>query len=270
MSDIKFFDIKNKTIGLSQKLPPKTLKTFVEKNLEEIFGLRLIASDYLINEGSNDIIETLCLDENNTISIIEYRSGKFGKIINKGLVFVDYIKTNKSVFKMLINDKLGSDIVQAVNYNPRLIIIGDDFNRYDNHAIQKMNISIELIKYQMFDKTHIVFEKNYHSMQIDHQMFTFNFEGKKHLALYKLINDFVLSLGDEVVETGISNVICYRKIKSFAYVEFKENVELTLFFKTKVARSTQMGNMYIKQYTIKTENDFLKIQDEIELSYDQN
>ena len=270
MSDIKFYDLKEKTIGTNHKLQEKQIKDMIEKALYPLLGLRLLASDFVLDSRSNDKIETLAIDENYQLVIIEYRIGKFGKIINKGLVFVDYIKQNLSIFKMLVNDKFGVDVGQAVSYEPRLIIIGDDFNRYDNHAIKQMNTMIELIKFQVFDKKYLILEKNYQSMEIDHNLFNYQWKNQNEKEIYKTMNRFLLSLGDEVVEFGRDNYLMYRKIKTFMFVAFLDTIEITLIFKSKVARSQPRGEEFIKTYQIKTEKDFLKICDEIEMSYDQN
>lgn len=259
MSDLKLVNLRNNNLLSNQKLSVTKLQELVEAKAEEVFGLRIIASKYVINNNANEIIETLALDENYVLVIIEYRSGKFSKLINKGLVYVDYIKGNISKFKMLVNDKLGLEEGKRVKFNPRLIIIGDDFNKYDEYAIKQMNIDIDLIKYQMFDKAYLLFEKNYQSLTVNHQLFTFKFPNRESHSLYRLISDFTLSLGDEVVETGIDEFLSYRKIKNFMYLSFNNGLEVSL----------RVNDKY-KMYMIKNERDFNKIQGLIEQAYDEN
>ncbi len=258
MSDIRILNINKEKLLKSQKLTTKEVREYIEKNANELLGLTLLASNYLLKQGTNDIIETFAIDETYRLVIIEYRSGKFGKIINKGLVYIDYIKENLSQIKMLISDKLGSDKVSNINYNPRLIVIGDDFNRYDEHSIKSLPVQVDLIKYQMYDNQYFVLEKNYCSKVIDHDDFTYKLKNRDQLALYKLINDFMLSLGDEVTEYGYKNVLCYRKINYFAYVIFNEEIEIQLNIKNKP-----------KLITIKNEKDFQKASEYIEKAYDE-
>lgn len=258
MSDIRIVNINKEKALVSQKLSTSELKLIIEKNATELLGLNIVASNYLLQKGTNDIIETLAIDEINRLVVIEYRSGKFGKIINKGLVYIDYIKENLSQIKMLIKDKLGSDDVNKINYNPRLIVIGDDFNKYDEHSIKTLPVQVDLIKYQIFDKTYMVLEKNYGSKTIDLDNFTYKFRNANELAMYKQINDYMLSLGDEVTEYGYQNVLCYRKINYFAFVIFNEEITIQLFLRGKS-----------KLITIKTEKDFQKACDYIEKAYDE-
>lgn len=260
MSDLKLINLRTNNLLSNQKLSLTKLQELVEAKAEEVFGLRVIASNYMINSNNNEYIETLAIDENYNIVIIEYRNGKFSKVINKSIVFVDYIKNNISQFKILINDKLGLSEGKQVKFNPRIIIIGDDFNKYDEVAIKQISkIAIDLIKYQMFDKTHLLFEKNYQSITVNHQQFTYEFANREYYSLYRLINDFTLSLGDEVVETGIDDYINYRRIKNFMYVTFINGVEISL----------KLHNKY-KVYMVKNERDFNKLQGLIEQAYDEN
>ena len=76
---------------------------------------------------------------------------------------MDYIKENKGKIKTLLREYLDSEIVNNIILNPRLISLGDDFNKYDEYAIKKMPYDVDLIKYQIFDKDLIILEKNYHN-----------------------------------------------------------------------------------------------------------
>jgi hypothetical protein len=68
----------------------------------------------------------------------------------------------------------------------------------------------------------------------------------------------VLSLGDEVIEVGFNNYLYYRKIKTFMYLTFEEEVHCRLLI-----------NGEYKSYLVKSEKDFEKLKDKIEKAYDQ-
>lgn len=258
MSDIRIVNLKKQKTLKSQKLSRKELQKVVEFNALNLLGLRIIDFDYPLDNKDNEVIETLAIDETYTITIIEYRSGKFGKLINKGLHHVDYIKENISEVKILIKDKLGENLVNQINYNPRLVIIGDDFNKYDEHAIKALPIQVDLIKYQLFDNSYFVLEKNYVSKSIDHSQFTHRFSEKHELELYKSLRDFILSLGDEVIEYGLNQTLCYRKINYFAFITFSDNTIVNLNINNKT-----------KDIIIKTQKDFEKACKYIEQAYDE-
>lgn len=258
MSDIRIVNLKKQKQLSSQKLSKKELQRIVEFNASNLLGLKIIDFDYPVENGDNDVIETLAIDETFTLTLIEYRNGKFGKLINKGLHHIDYIKENISEVKILIKDKLGDDLVNQINYNPRLIIIGDDFNKYDEHAIKSLPLQVDLIKYQLFDNSYFVLEKNYVSKVVDHTNFTHKFSSKDELELYKELRDFILSLGDEVIEFGLNQTLCYRKINYFAYITFGDSIIINLVINNKN-----------KDITVKSSKDLDKAFRYLEEAYDK-
>ena len=258
MADLKLFNLKTEKPINSKNYTSSEVQAIIETNCDELLGIKVIASNYLIKKGNNEIISTLGIDENYTLVIIEYRNNRFGKLINKGLVQIDYIKENISEFKILIGKK-NKDIVPMINYNPRLIIIGNDFVKYDEHAIQQLNSQIDLIRYIGYSNSLFLIEKHYQSKSVDHSLWKYRFSDRNEEKLYIAINDYLLSLGDEVIEVGYNNYLYYRKIKTFMYITFEEEIHCRLL----------ISGEY-KSYPVKSEKDFDKLKDKIEKAYDQN
>jgi len=63
----------------------KELQSFVENNLEPLFGVRFLASEFTTSQQHGGRIDSLGLDENNSPVIIEYKWGEKDNIINQGL-----------------------------------------------------------------------------------------------------------------------------------------------------------------------------------------
>lgn len=255
MSDIKLFDLEKNM--LIKKTTIFDVKEIIEKHLKNVFHISLVAKDYVIDESSNDVISYIGLDENMQIVIIEYRYGKFGSLTNKGLFYIDYIKEHISRFKMLFNE-YQKGMADSVNYKARLLVLCDDANRYDHYAIKQLPYMIELIQLHIFEGK-IAFEKVYQSMQIDHSALSVNLKTKPYYELYKQISTYLLSLGDEVVETGCGGFLIYRKINTFAYILLSSHLTLKLL----------VGDDY-KTYEINTIDDFDSITDEVCRSYDEH
>ena len=254
MSDIKLFDLKNKKE--IKKVSVLDVKEIIEKNLKDIFQIELIAKDFRIDENTNDAISYLGLDDNMQLVIIEYRYGKFGSLTKKGLFYIDYIKDHISRFKMLLNDyKKG--IAEAVNYNARLVVFCDDANSYDHYAIKHLPYTIELIQLHFYD-SYLAFEKVYQSRNIDHTSLKINLKTLPNYELYKYISDYLLSLGDEVIETGNESYLYYRKINTFAYLVFEKEIKVSV-----------LSNNKFVTYEIKSADAFEKIISLVEKSYDE-
>ncbi|MCK9536321.1 MAG: hypothetical protein M0R05_01830 [Bacilli bacterium] len=231
------------------------IKNIIADNAYELLGLKVIATDFIISDSHNKIIDIIGYDENNQLVIIEFRSGKYGPIISKSLMYIDYIVKNPSQIKLVINEKLGYDLASSIYLNPRLISIGDDFNQYDEYAIKQTPYMIDLIKYQIFNNKYLLLEKNYQSKKID-QM---KVNPQEKTALSRMICDYILSLGDEVCEIGTGKVYTYRKIRNFAYLFDDDQIELRIH-----SQKTH------KTFIIKNRFDFEKRKKDIENGYDFN
>lgn len=251
MSDIKLYEIKKKRVYEKLKPSKINIKKVVEGDSENLFGITVIASNLVLSDDPTEVIETLGYDENFRLVLIEYRFGKFTNLIKKGLVLIDYIRSSPTKVKLLLTDKKVKNI-SSINFNPRLIIIGDDFNNYDAHAIKQMPYEIDLIKYQLFDDALLVFEKVYQTNKelIYNKSLITN-------PLFPTIHQFIMSLGDEVVSYGNEHYVSYRKIKNFLYIVLSD----PLVVKVKL-------NGVYKDLNVKTKSDCDKAIKQIEQSYD--
>lgn len=257
MSDLRLFNTKQKECFVKTKLDKVKMQAIIEENIDDLLGLQLVISNYKVESHQQEIIETIAIDENYQLTIIEYRYGKFGQTINKGLFYLDYIKNNVSEFKILVSDKLNKKIANQVFYNPRLICIGDDFNRYDEYAVSQLRHDIDLIKIQSFTKGYIILEKAVQGIK------QFKYNDVNHSItndeLLQEIRKFVLSLGDEVVESEFGSFICYRRIRNFMYITIDNNLTIQL----------RLQGSY-RAYQVNTLGEFNRLKTNIESAYDQN
>lgn len=257
MSHIQFIDTKKKKILSSNLLSTNALQTKLTSVASQL-GLEIIAHDVLISEAMHERIPTLALDEQNVIVVIEYRTNRMGKLIDKAFVYIDYIKQNISKIKMLLNDVVGVDRTQQVIFDPRLIIIGDGFCKYDESAIRPLPLHIDLVRYGWFEESFLLLEKQFQSKNTDHTHLRLTTKTGLQ-PLLASISDLFLSLGDDVVEVGIGETIYYRALRTFAYLEVKETIICHVIMK----RS-------IQSIPIQNENDLGKIMKAIEESYVQS
>ena len=88
----------------------KELQTFVEQNMESLFGIRFLASEFTTSKQHGGRIDSLGLDENNSPVIIEYKWGEKDNIINQGLFYLDWLVDHKGDFQLLVQNKLGNNV----------------------------------------------------------------------------------------------------------------------------------------------------------------
>lgn len=104
MSDLRLFNIKNAVLFAKRPADLAVIKAVIAENAYDLLGLRILARDYVISGHNNEIIDLIGYDENNQLTIIEFRAGKYGPVIGKSLKHIDYIMKNPSEIKLLINE----------------------------------------------------------------------------------------------------------------------------------------------------------------------
>ncbi len=263
MSDLKLFKLNNDKVeeltAVSFTLE-KPLQTLIEHNLEEIFGIKFLATEYSTGREHRGRIDTLGVDEDNCPVIIEYKRSESENVINQGLFYLDWLMDHKAAFELLVMKQLGKDYVEEIEWSsPRLLCIANDFKKYDEHAVKQINRNIELIRYRKFNEDMLLFElvnsqtatryaqtdnrkKNTSqrtSRRVDDKRKN---SGQKtfreHLEqadseltdLYHSIDDFILGLGDDVQAKELMYYKAYKIIKNFVCLEIKPQAKYILLF----------------------------------------
>ena len=215
------------------------LHNLVEENLQELFGIRLIAREYPIPNGR---IDSLGLDENSTPVIIEYKWKKEFSALVQGLFYLDWVAKNKKPFESIVHDKLGKDVEVDWSTQPRLLIVAQDFDVKELAAINQMEPRIELIKYSLYENLF-----NYENVNIIESRSTHKPGGdsklKEHTlddllsnaspemrTLFTDIRERILSMDESVWESVHGWYCDYRTVSTFVSVNLQKE-RLKMFIK---------------------------------------
>ncbi len=265
MSEINLFRIE---AGKATELPGKAsdlekpLQTLIEKNLEALLGVRFLVSEHSTGKTHAGRVDTLGIDEDNCPVILEYKRSKGENVINQGLFYLDWLMDHKAEFELLVLKRYGERIADAIDWaGPRLICIASDFTKYDGHAVQQMNHSIELIRYKQFGPELLLLEQvNAVVSQtpsakaaVASKGFSLNKgslvaspaaraalvakqpNGDKTvsqwlssmspdiLALFASLEGFVTSLGDDVNRKDLKLYVAFKRLRNFVCVGFKKD-----------------------------------------------
>ena len=240
MSDIKIFKIQNQTVneikGTSVALE-KSLQALMEKNLEEILGIRFLATEYTTGKTHSGRIDTLGIDENGCPVIIEYKRAMNENVINQGLFYLDWLMDHQAEFKLLVLEKLGEK--EEIDWSaPRLLCIAGDFTKYDEHAVQQINRNIELIRYRKFGEDLLLLDLvNATNAQIspsirgvktvsDHLVQA----DKDQKERFESLKDFLTGLGDDAQMKTLKHYFAFKRIKNFACVEIHTQTKQILVY----------------------------------------
>ncbi len=138
--------IKEKTIKLE-----KDLQKFTEDNLETIFNLKLVKSEFQLN---NLRIDSLAYDlENKSFVIIEYKRDKSFSVIDQGYAYLALMLNNKADFILEYNENNLKPIDrQNVDWTQsRVLFLANSFTTYQQNAINFKDLPIELWEVRNYD-----------------------------------------------------------------------------------------------------------------------
>lgn len=295
LSEIKLFEIGStvkerlSTIVLLEK----ELQTTIEQNMETLFGVRFLKSEYTISAGRMDSIG---IDENNSPVIFEYKRSINENVINQGLFYLDWLLDHKADFKLLVMEKLGKDTADKIDWSvPCVICIANDFTKYDVHAVDQIQKNIKLVKYRKYGNDLILFEHlNIPTIKpvsdtVSQETTSGNTSQKGHieklalaskqiLTIYKSLCNYIESLGDDLVANQLKYYLAYKKVQNIYCIEINskqiylrmkldpKTVELEDGFTRDMTNIGHYGTGDL-EVSIKNENDFHKAMELIDRAY---
>lgn len=253
MSDIKLFRLtQGQAIELQGDASDleKPLQTLIENNLEPLLGIRFLASEYSTGKTHAGRIDTLGLDENQCPVIIEYKRSMGENVINQGLFYLDWLMDHRGDFERLVTKQLGNDAADRIDWSaPRLVCIAADFTKYDAHAVQQINRNIELIRYRLFGEELLLLELanatsagngsaggakgnkaikstiNKEKTTTGDKTYAECFESLSDplRELLASLEDYIISLGDDVQKKELKLYVAFKRLKNFATVVLQKN-----------------------------------------------
>ena len=296
MSEIKLFDIKDgvRQLVSSEVLLERELQTLIEKNMETLFGVRFLNSEYSITNGRMD---SSGIDENNCPVIFEYKRSSNENVINQGLFYLDWLLDHKADFKLLVIEKMGREAAELIDWSvPCVICVANDFTKYDVHAVNQMQRNIKLVKYRKYDNELILFE--YLNTPVVQPMNRADAEEqrrgngqKTHIeklaaapaplrTLYEDICNYIESLGDDIVSNQLKLYLAYKKVQNLVCIEIYSR-QLILYLKlnpdtvnleegfTRDMRNIGHYGTGDLQVIVKSSGDFEKAKKLIERAYSE-
>lgn len=235
MADVKLFRVStDPPVELESRSAAleKALQNLIERHLDVFLGVRFLASEYPTGKKHRGRIDTLGVDENSSPVIIEYKRSTGENVINQGLFYLVHPKERQAEFEALATKVLDSET--AVDWSaPRLLCIAGDFTRYDEHAVEQINRSIELVRYRQYGSELLLFElvnapggtdtapaPSSGGTASDKTVGDYLAQAPPVMVeRYQTLEEFALSLGDDVTKKALKNYFAFRRLKNFACVE---------------------------------------------------
>ncbi len=246
MTDIKLFRInENSTTELEGKWAflERDLQSLIEKNLEALLGVTLLASEYSTGQRHGGRIDTLGIDENGCPVIIEYKRARNENVINQGLFYLDWLMDHCGEFELLVLRKVRAEVAEKIEWSsPRLICIAGDYTKYDEHAVKQINRNIELVRYRQYEKEFLLLEL-VNATTVESALPTTKLnkstktvveyleQSKPELKkLYEDLKTFIFSLGDDIQVKTLLDYFAFKRMRNFACVEIHPRSETILLY----------------------------------------
>jgi len=156
------YNIKNNNLFLIKKVDFKNereLQKLTENNLEELFNLKFLASEFQVD---NLRIDTLAYsEETNSFVIIEYKNTKNYSVIDQGYSYLSLLLNNKAEFVLKYNQVLNKnsgkedfDFTQT-----RVMFIAPTYTTYQLKSVEFSDIAFELWKVSKYSNNTVLFDK---------------------------------------------------------------------------------------------------------------
>lgn len=244
MNNTKLFRISNDQVqeldGYFVNLE-RELQALVEKHLEKLFSITLVAHEYATGKSHPGQIDSLGLDENFCPVIIEFKRRNDENVLTQGLYYLDWLLDHEAEFRLLVTKRLGADIAAKIEFGaPRILCIASSFSRYDEKAIKRIGKRIELVRYKFFSEDLLMFEypsreneslylslnpreicdsnPDEIGMPIALQMRIKNMTDSTE-DIYMQLLSFVEALGDDIYIKFLKHYIALARLKNFASIQ---------------------------------------------------
>lgn len=144
--------------GQDVELPGSTvaleveLQRRVEAGLEQMLGIRFLASEYPTGPWHRGRIDTLGLDENGSLTVIEYKKGSDSGVLSQAVSYLSWLESAHHEVEALVRKMLGAEAAESIGWRrPRMVCIAASFSHHDRVAVQRLPERIDLVRYRVFE-----------------------------------------------------------------------------------------------------------------------
>lgn len=152
---------KNKLISIEEiKIDlEKDLQKVTEENLQSVFGLKFISSEFAL-QGFR--IDTLAFDEETqSFVIIEYKRDRSFSVVDQGFSYLASLLNNKDSFilEFARKFKINIDDIKIDWSQSRVLFLANSFTAHQQNAINFKDLPIELWEVKKYNNNTILFNK---------------------------------------------------------------------------------------------------------------
>ncbi|MFE5491568.1 DUF5655 domain-containing protein [Streptomyces virginiae] len=146
-ADGRDVELPGSTVALEVELQRR-----VEAGLEQMLGIRFVASEYATGPWHRGRIDTLGLDENGSPVVIEFKRGSDSGVLSQAVSYLSWLRSAQHEFEALVRKVLGAEAAESIDWRrPRMVCIAAGFSHHDRVAVQWLPERIDLVRYRVFE-----------------------------------------------------------------------------------------------------------------------
>ena len=142
------YKLKRKDLDIVERDPfklEKEIQALVEHNLQDLFGLTFVASEFNLNNPRQLRIDTLAFDsENNAFVVIEYKRGRNLSVIDQGFEYLAAIQANLADCILEFNEKQNENLSKKDidASSSRVIFVAPGFNKTQKGSLNFKDLPV--------------------------------------------------------------------------------------------------------------------------------
>ena len=159
---MSIYNIQDNNLSLIKKINFKNereLQRLTENNLEELFNLKFIATEFQVDDLR---IDTLAYsEETNSFVIIEYKNIKNYSVIDQGYSYLALLLNNQAEFVLKYNQVTGETCgKQDFDFSQtRVMFIAPSYTTYQLKSVEFSDIAFELWKVSRYSNNTVLYDK---------------------------------------------------------------------------------------------------------------
>lgn len=180
----------------------KNIQSLTEKNLNLIFDLKFVKSEFSLN---NFRIDTLAFDEDaGSFVIIEYKRDKNFSVIDQGYAYLSLMLNNKADFILEYNENSIKTLKRKnVDWSQsRVIFISSSFTTYQKEAINFKDLPIELWEIRRYNNETV----NYNQIKTTGAQESVKTISRQDAAIEKVTKEIKVYTEEEHLEKGTDEI----------------------------------------------------------------
>ncbi|HAL44343.1 MAG TPA: hypothetical protein DCP47_00230 [Phycisphaerales bacterium] len=192
----------------------KDFQFITEKNLEVLFGLKFVCSEFQVG---NFRLDTVGFDEEtNSFVIIEYKKDQSFSIIDQGFAYLALMLNHKPDFVLKYNESIGtSSIKKDFDWSQsKIMFLSPSFTTYQIEALNFKDLPIELWEAHLYANDTLHYEK----IKAQGATASLNIISSKNKVLEKVSTEIKVFTEDNLLDEAEQEVRdAYKLIKNIVY-----------------------------------------------------